>query len=799
MNTQILNIGKTEAVRTNLLQKKNLRSTKESKVMSFEEKVLKHQDLVVVEMNLPVPFTKNKEMIPFKKNDKINSYLSKGNQRQNLTIPELPKVRKPVDISKNIIETKVSPVMIGVNIQSDEFQNVNLLDSNNKNTNNIIYNRLKANNETEFNLYLDKNTKSYVADTMDIDNTNNINTNNFLPQKIGKDEGTQIDDGDLFNFDIDVEPLLMVVTNKILEQAQLELMEEYEIKTLRDVKNKFNKRIQEEKARVKKVELEEINRKKDIEGLKKIKFIDKMNKVLSQQKLLSRVTSKVYLQGLKTNTLNQLSRDNMFNNYSFIISQETALKHISDSSKQMVNFDNNLDNALEDLDKEAVERLFIAHKSFLQERREKQNKQKEEESKLQLIAEEEARKAKIEREKRRNIKRIKKLRNDIKENIIKIAQIKGEFHTEEYIFGPSGSENLDIKSFNEDVGSYVSVFGGLITQYLACMSVLKYEIFPINDSYFNNETLLELISTLVSESGRIILRLKVTCENEVKKNIHYVAKEEKEDKDDSQDNNEQSEFNIRNLKENTSFSKEDWSKMADILCKFEYCAEEYLINVVNLLMKEEENKVKDKVPNTNKITSRNIKLCYESIVKCLILLLEKGNDKVVLNFIDPISSLDSYFKNHFNRKAFVLITPSDNFEDVLENAEYIKDKRYKKLKTPIIDTEAKRARVYTPTVNHVSPIDGVDYGYKVLFEDVNAEVFLSLRFLETFFKIIITKYEPDIECKTIYVRYIEEFLLIMKQMREKMNLSERILYFEIPIFEENEKEDEKEIEADMGN
>ena len=47
-----------------------------------------------------------------------------------------------------------------------------------------------------------------------------------MPQKLGKDEATQIMDGDLFDFDKDVQPLLTVIVGKTLEQYLLELEQE---------------------------------------------------------------------------------------------------------------------------------------------------------------------------------------------------------------------------------------------------------------------------------------------------------------------------------------------------------------------------------------------------------------------------------------------------------------------------------------------------------------------------------------------------------------------------------------------
>lgn len=64
----------------------------------------------------------------------------------------------------------------------------------------------------------------------------------YVPRKTGIDRTTQVEDGDLFNFDFEVEPLLDVLVNKSLEQALLEVEEEHEVATMADFKEKWYKR-----------------------------------------------------------------------------------------------------------------------------------------------------------------------------------------------------------------------------------------------------------------------------------------------------------------------------------------------------------------------------------------------------------------------------------------------------------------------------------------------------------------------------------------------------------------------------
>ncbi|XP_075453876.1 radial spoke head protein 3 homolog isoform X2 [Ascaphus truei] len=55
----------------------------------------------------------------------------------------------------------------------------------------------------------------------------------FIPAKTGADIATQILDGELFDFDLEVKPMLEVLVGKTIEQALLEVMEEEELANLR--------------------------------------------------------------------------------------------------------------------------------------------------------------------------------------------------------------------------------------------------------------------------------------------------------------------------------------------------------------------------------------------------------------------------------------------------------------------------------------------------------------------------------------------------------------------------------------
>lgn len=93
----------------------------------------------------------------------------------------------------------------------------------------------------------------------------------YIPAKTGVDIETQveIEDG-LFNFDMEVDPLLYVVTTKVMEQSVIEVNEEEEMKTINARVVELNKQAEEERQRIIEMEKRNILKYKEKEKLKHI-------------------------------------------------------------------------------------------------------------------------------------------------------------------------------------------------------------------------------------------------------------------------------------------------------------------------------------------------------------------------------------------------------------------------------------------------------------------------------------------------------------------------------------------------
>ena len=77
----------------------------------------------------------------------------------------------------------------------------------------------------------------------------------FIPTKTGVDKETQVED-DLFDFDLEVEPILEVLVGKTLEQGMQEVLEEEELAAIRQRQEDFEQTRNAELAEVQRLEAE---------------------------------------------------------------------------------------------------------------------------------------------------------------------------------------------------------------------------------------------------------------------------------------------------------------------------------------------------------------------------------------------------------------------------------------------------------------------------------------------------------------------------------------------------------------
>jgi radial spoke head protein 3 len=134
----------------------------------------------------------------------------------------------------------------------------------------------------------------------------------FVATKTGKDTSTQIDNGDLFDFDLEVEPLLEVLVGKTIHVSMLELMQEEELEAIR--------REQEQFEDIRNVELAEVQRL-EAEARRKAQEKDRRvaqerqrvaDRTVLEEKIAARAYSNQYLATLHEGVMNDLFDEGFF-------------------------------------------------------------------------------------------------------------------------------------------------------------------------------------------------------------------------------------------------------------------------------------------------------------------------------------------------------------------------------------------------------------------------------------------------------------------------------------------------------
>lgn len=83
----------------------------------------------------------------------------------------------------------------------------------------------------------------------------------LVPTKFGVDVVTQVEDNELFDFDNEVEPILEVLCGKTVEQARMEVLEEEELRVMKEQQKHFEEVRNAELMEAQRLEADELRRK----------------------------------------------------------------------------------------------------------------------------------------------------------------------------------------------------------------------------------------------------------------------------------------------------------------------------------------------------------------------------------------------------------------------------------------------------------------------------------------------------------------------------------------------------------
>ena len=238
------------------------------------------------------------------------------------------------------------------------------------------------------------------------------------PEKKGIDTETQIDDGDLFNFDVEVAPLVQVIVSKTLEDSRREVLEEEEMKNIQFQMEKFKLKEKEENDKIKMMENEE--KKRFNVRLNKKK--EKENKILItkmfQQKLITRKIAKQYVNNLIQNSYKNLEKRGILKTADANDFYTELLPEIQLFSEENFNLDKKLLNIFELLKNNNFNQNIENHKiSIINEKKRLENNQKIREILHERELKEIQRK-KEERARKKHEKKLEEIRKKIKSELM---------------------------------------------------------------------------------------------------------------------------------------------------------------------------------------------------------------------------------------------------------------------------------------------------------------------------------------------------------------------------------------------
>jgi len=158
----------------------------------------------------------------------------------------------------------------------------------------------------------------------------------YMPAKSGTDQATQIEEGELFDFDSEVEPILEVLVGKTLERSMMELLEEAELNAMQLHQQHFQQLREQELIEVQRMEAAEQRRQDEISRRTEQAGARKRLDAEVTRKILSRNISRSYLSGLTQRCFDELYDAGIFHDSNLIGVEGHFVPWLLDSMQQKI-------------------------------------------------------------------------------------------------------------------------------------------------------------------------------------------------------------------------------------------------------------------------------------------------------------------------------------------------------------------------------------------------------------------------------------------------------------------------------
>ena len=517
----------------------------------FSERVEQSPYLISLEQ-------KNQKKQKKSKKKEINSYIS---NKDKLFIPKPERVHQGIDIFRNLIEEEKKVALVDLGIQSDE----------------IEYDEIESEKK-------------------------------FLPQKLGKDEATQIMDGDLFDFDKDVEPLLTVIIGKTLEQSLLELEQEQEIENLRQAKLMYSKKRNDDSKRIKNLEEKEIQKKYNNDAKKEIRKQMRETRKKTQKELISRFISKTYLRDLVKNSYNDLIHRCQFRDYSNSTVKDKTNFILTSGSKTLNKVFTNMNNFIKDNISSKLKNLENTHTKAVEDRHKLLAEIARQKEILRQRAEEARIRAEEAKKERRRLRKIERIKREIKTNTIDTGVAKSDAYSE---------ETTEIGNFEKNDEPYIGIYGSFAGIFVASLGLVMKDCFQ-DENLYNIENIEEIMQMVFNETqSTVTFHFNEEAHEKV---LKIVQGENKGGEDEEEGGGGEKEEDITDLKNLTDLSTDAWNKIRTVLENIEYNNDIFMKNFI----KEFSTAITDKEGNEIGPVLKD-DLIYKLIIGSLIDMCSKSS------------------------------------------------------------------------------------------------------------------------------------------------------------------------------
>ena len=245
----------------------------------------------------------------------------------------------------------------------------------------------------------------------------------FTPVKNGEDKYTQIEKGDLFDFDQEVEPIINVLTFKTLEESRMEVLEEEEIKCMKEQIQDFEKVRNRELEIVQKLEMQEIRREQEKQRRNIERDVRMEMAKIYQKKLVSCMFAKNYLKNLRDNSIlalkNSVLKKPENNQY-----QTNILPMLKNDTQNLYNEEEIvLDNIDQLLEETFNNNMTDKHKNAIFNENRRKDLERDKKINELIRKRDEKKRRRAERKRLQHLKEMEEIKDLIKEDLIS----KGEY------------------------------------------------------------------------------------------------------------------------------------------------------------------------------------------------------------------------------------------------------------------------------------------------------------------------------------------------------------------------------------